>query len=112
MKEEDLKFLGDILEKSHWLLYGDLDEHFTKFIKEVFKHEFREYGFEEVKMSRDFAVAYWLFLSELVSLDLAEYGTSPRGAWLTEGGERFKKLVNENEDAIGLANDFIYNKYN
>lgn len=112
MKTEDLEFLAEILDKSHWLFYGDLDEHFTKFVKSVFSHEFREFGFEEVKMEPTFAVAYWLFLSELVALDLAEYGTSPRGAWLTDNGERFKKLVMENEDAIGEANEFIYKKYN
>lgn len=108
MNQEDKQFIADILNKSRWLFYGDLDEHFTLFLKKVFGHELREYGFEEVKMEHDFAVAYWLFLSELVSLNLADYGTSPRGAWLTEKGKRFKKLVIENEDAIREANDFIY----
>jgi len=112
MNNEDKEFLADILEKSHWLLYGDLDEHFTDFIKEVFKHEFRDYGFEDIKMAPDFAVAYWLFLSELVALKLADYGTSPRGAWLTEEGKKFKRLIMENEDAIVEANNFIHEKYN
>lgn len=108
----DVEFLADTLEKSHWLMYGDLDEHFDSFVRKVFQHEFKEYGFEEVKMEPDFAVAYWLFLSELVSLNLAEYGTSPRGAWLTLEGERFKKIVLSQEKAIETANDFIYKKYN
>lgn len=112
MKVEDLEFLAAIIEKAHWLFYGDLDEHFDDFVRKVFKHKFREYGFEEVKMPLESAVAYWLFLSELVALDLAEYGTSPRGAWLTPEGERFKKLCMENKDAIRQAIGFIHNRYN
>ena len=112
MNNEDLEFLAEVVEKAHWLFYGDLDEHFDAFVRRVFQHEFKEYGFEDVKMEPDFAVAYWLFLSELVALDLAEYGTSPRGAWLTEGGKRFKKLCLTHEDAIGQANDYIHKKYN
>lgn len=30
---------------------------------------------------------YWLVLSLLLELDCIEYGTSPRGAWLTDTGE-------------------------
>jgi len=106
MNKDDLEFLGGILDDSSWLFYGDLDEHFTTFVKKVFTHKFSEYGFEEVKMEPDFAVAYWLFLSELVRLDLAEYGTSSRGAWLTERGERFKSLIIENNDALSEALNF------
>ena len=108
MKEEDLEFMAEILDKAHWLFYGDLDEHFTDFLKSVFRYELKEWGFGDVKMEPHFAVAYWLFLSELVALDLAEYGTSPRGAWLTTKGERFKHLVMSNEDAIGETNKYIY----
>jgi hypothetical protein len=103
METEDKEFMAEILEKSRWLFYGDLDEHFTGFCKRVFAHELKEWGFGKQEMSPDFSVAYWLFLSELVALDLAEYGTSPRGAWLTEEGERFKKLIMKNEDAVGEA---------
>lgn len=106
MKIEDLNFLAEILNKAHWLFYGDLD--LDPFLKKVFEHELKEYGFGEIKMEPDFAIAYWLLLSELVSLNLAEYGTSPRGAWLTENGNRFKKLVLENENAIEQTDDYIY----
>lgn len=107
MKSEDLEFLAEVINQSHWLFYGDLDYYFEKFVRIVFGREFRDWGFEEESMTPDFAVAYWLFLSELVALDLVEYGTSPRGAWLTESGERFKKLMLETEDAIGQAKEYL-----
>lgn len=112
MKEEDLEFLEEILNKASWLFYGDLEETFDDFVKKVFQHEFSEYGFEKIKMEKEFAIAYWMFLSELCRLDLAEYGTSPRGAWLTEKGKRFKKLIMEEEETIIKATDYIYKKSN
>lgn len=112
MKTEDIEFLEGILDKAHWLFYGDLEEHFTPMLKTVFSHELKEFGFDEIEIGPYFDLAYWLLLSELVALDLVEYGTSPRGAWLTPEGERFKKLVMENEDAIGEAKDYIHKKYN
>lgn len=112
MKTKDLEFLAEILEKSRWLFYGDLDAYMDNFLKIVFGRELKEWGFEEESMQPDFALAYWLCLSELIALDLAEYGTSPRGSWLTPTGERFKALILKHEDAIGEANDFIHKKYN
>lgn len=108
MKEEDLEFLEDIINDSHWLFYGDLD--LVPFLKKVFTRELRDWGFEA--LPEEFALPYWLVVSELIALNLAEYGTSPRGAWLTEKGERFKKLVMENENAIEEANDYVFKKYN
>lgn len=112
MTNEDIEFVAEIVEKSSWLFYGDLDEHFDDFLKEVLKNDLKLYGFGDIEMSRDFAVAYWLLISELVKLDLVEYGTSPRGAWFTEKGERFKKVVLGHENAIRTAEDFIHGKYN
>jgi len=63
-------------------------------------------------MEPDFAVAYWLFISELTALNLYEYGTSPRGGWLTDAGEMFKKIILENEDAISETKQYIMEKYN
>lgn len=111
MDKEDLEFLAGVLEKSRWLFYGDLDFYFDKFVRMVFGRELKEWGCEGESMEPDFATAYWLFLSELVALDLAEYGTSPRGAWLTEEGERFKNLCMKYPDAIAQANQFIYDRY-
>ena len=112
MKKEDLEFIADIFEKSHWLFYGDLDATFDDFVKEVFQHDFKDRGFGGISMDKTFSIAYWLFLSELVALNLAEYGTSPRGSWLTDDGERFKKIFLENENITERAQDFIHDKYN
>lgn len=112
MEEEDLKFLAEILNQSSWLFYGDLEEHFDIFLRTVFSHELKEWGFGDVKMSPDFTVAYWLLISELNRLGLVDYGTSPRGAWLTEKGEKFKKLVMKNNDAIAQTEEFIYRENN
>ena len=112
MKVEDLEFMSEIVERSHWLLYGDLEEHFSDFIKKVFTHDFKEYGFGDIEMEPDFAVAYWLFISELTALNLYEYGTSPRAGWLTPDGERFKKIILENEDAMSETEKYIMEKYN
>jgi hypothetical protein len=110
MNEQDLQFLDGILDKAHWLFYGDLDVHFDGFLKKVFSRELREWGFDE--LPAEFDLPYWLLVSELVALDLVEYGTSPRGAWLTPEGERFKKIVMENKNAIAQANEYIYKKHN
>ncbi len=112
MNEEDLIFLSEIVEKSRWLLYGDLEETFDSFLKEVFQRELKEWGFGGIKMTHDFSTAYWLLLSEMNCLDLVEYGTSPRGAWLTEKGERFKKIILENAHPILEAGEYIHKKYN
>lgn len=91
--------------RSQWLFYGDLDEHFEAFVARVFAGvddgrglpSFGRFGFTShdrtlTPLAPDFAVAYWLFLSTLVALGLADYGGSPRGAWLTEDGQRFRRI--------------------
>lgn len=110
--QSDAEFWDEILNNAAWLFYGDLDEHFAAFVRHVFAgmepsphvgFSFSPWGFRrDNPMVADFAVAYWLFLSELVRLDLAEYGTSPRGAWLTADGQRFKRIF----DTISECSDF------
>lgn len=108
MNIEDLNFLSEILNKSRWLLYGDLDQHLTSMLKTVFSHDFKDFGFNNIKIGPYFELAYWLLISELTALNLFEYGTSPRSGWLTKEGERFKQLVMMHDDAIGEANDYLY----
>ncbi len=112
MNQEDLNFMAEILEKSKWLLYGDLEQTFSTFLKRVFAHELKDWGFGDVNMSDDFATAYWLLIAELNALNLVDYGTSPRGCWLTKEGERFKSIILAHDDAISEANTYIYKKYN
>lgn len=108
----DDEFWNRTLEDATWLLYGDLDEHFTAFADSVFSRmeerdglppSFSPFGFTSgvslLPLEPTYAVAYWLFLSELVRLDFASYGTSPRGAWLTEDGVRFRRIFLEKHAA-------------
>lgn len=111
MGEDDIEWLAERLEDSSWLFYGEFEEYLNLFLKEIFSKELRDIGFDEAQRN-DFQVAYWSVLSELVSLDFAEYGTSPRGAWLTPDGERFKRIVLELTDAIPRAAKFTHLKYN
>lgn len=113
MEEDDIKFIEEeLLEKAPWLFYGDLDKTFDDFVKKVLSRDLKDWGFGDAKMEPDFATAYWLFLSELIRLDFAEYGTSPRGAWLTPEGEKLKKIVLKNEKPFETVNEYIYKKYN
>lgn len=109
---EDIIFLADILERSNWLFYGDLDAYFQPFLQDVFAHELRDWGFEKIRVTPAFHLAYWLLISEMVDLNLVEYGTSPRGAWLTRDGERFKRIIQEDDQAIWKANEYTRGKYN
>jgi hypothetical protein len=38
-------------------------------------------------------VVAWLFINLLCHADVIEYGTSPRGGWLTEKGENLKQFI-------------------
>jgi hypothetical protein len=108
----DIEFIARILDKSDWLFYGEFECYLTEFLQKVFTKDLKEYGFDE-SLPNDFQVAYWSILSELVKLNLADYGTSPRGAWLTEDGERFKSIIVGTESAIheaerGLSDGYYY----
>jgi len=109
MKQEDLEFMEEIFNRSRWLFYGEFEVYLNSFLKQIFEFGFDHYGWaEEDKFTRQVLAGYWAILSELVALDLAEYGTSPRGSWLTEDGERFKKLIMENKNAIKETQEYIY----
>jgi hypothetical protein len=107
MHKQDLEFIADILEQSNLLFYGDWEDELQLFLQQIFKNDLKDFT-----STLDSKVAYWLILSKFDELGLIEYGTSPRTAWLTEAGERFRKIILENENAISEAADFIYKKYN
>lgn len=91
LSDADLWF--SIKNDAAWLFYGELDALFPAFVQRVFTHDFADYGFRNVPMDADFALSYWLFLSELSRLGLVDYGTSPRGAYLTPDGKRFRDML-------------------
>lgn len=97
MNNNDRLFMHTLLQRSNWLFYGDLEETIDDFARKVFERPLVEYGLYGAPIE---ALPYWLFLSELVALDLAEYGGSPRGAWLTPEGERFKAICLAYPNAI------------
>ncbi len=107
---DDDKFMSEILDNSPLLFYGEFEVYLNKFMKMIFQHEFREYGFGDIKMDDISQTAYWFLISWLESQNMFEYGTSPRGGWLTEKGERFKKIIMENENALIDAKDNLINQ--
>jgi hypothetical protein len=111
MEKEYIKWLADILEESHWLFYGEFEVYLNEFLKQIFQKEFNEIGYNE-KLPNDFQVAYWSVISEMEFLYLFEYGTSPRGGWLTEKGKKFKEIIMNNENALSEAQEYIMNKNN
>ena len=107
---DDIAWLADVLEESHLLFYGELEVYLDTFLKRVFSHELSDYGFGRVPMAHNFATAYWLFVSWAVHADLLEYGTSPRGAWFTDKGKRFKRILQDYEHPIQRACEVNYRR--
>jgi|ERR1700733_10201131 len=54
------------------------------------------YDYEVLENAVTPAVA-WLLINRLCHLDVFEYGTSPRYAWLTPQGRRLKQFVDAND---------------
>lgn len=108
---DDIEWLAERIDDSSWLFYGEFDAYLNNFLRAIFEKDLRDIGFDQT-LPNDFQVAYWSVLSELVKLDLVEYGSSPRGAWLTPDGERFKRIIMGLPDAIQRAAEFTHLKYN
>ena len=80
------------------LTYGEItDEEVQKDIKQILQWR-RNLVFISDEIPGDlFTVReYWLYLSILY--DCIEYGTSPRGAWLTEEGEQVLDYLLKEQD--------------
>ena len=107
---DDIAWLADVLEESHLLFYGELEACLDTFLPRLFAYDFPAYGFGHVPMTEDFAMAYWLFVSWACQADLLEYGSSPRGAWLTEKGKRFKRIIQGYEHPIQKACKLTYQR--
>lgn len=50
------------------------------------------YDYRELEAAMPPATA-WLLINRLCQIDVIEYGTSPRFAWLTEEGRRLKEFI-------------------
>lgn len=80
------------------LFYGDIEPLLDEYLPKFFQVNMQDVGFDEQHPMYD--ALYWFVVSWLVSMDFAEYGTSPRGAWLTEEGEQFKEYILSTKDPI------------
>ena len=95
MNKEELKeMLGD----SFVLFYGDIEPHLDTYLPNFFSVDIKDVGFNDNHELND--ALFWFVVSWLESVDCIDYGTSPRGAWLTDKGEALKQWVLENESPI------------
>lgn len=81
----------EMIENTDALFYGELEFYLEEYLPKFFSVEVKEVGFDEKHPMNN--LGFWFTVSWLVRMDCLEYGTSPRGAWLTEKGEKFKKYV-------------------
>lgn len=77
--------------------YGTGEEHTLAALKTFFEnvHErdgSQVYDHRELEAALTPTVA-WLLINRLCQVDVIDYGTSPRFAWLTEEGKRLKEFV-------------------
>ena len=86
------------LENTNCLFYGELEYYLDEYIKKFFSVEVKDVGFNEDHPMNN--LEFWFVVSMLVKMDMLEYGTSPRGAWLTDEGILFKKYCLETENPI------------
>lgn len=81
----------EMIQDTDALFYGELEFLLDKYLPKFFSVEVSDVGFNKDHPMNN--LEFWFTVSWLVRMDCLEYGTSPRGAWLTEKGEEFKKYV-------------------
>lgn len=79
------------IQDTDMLCYGDIEPHLDKYLPKFFSVEVREVGFNDEHPMN--TLEFWYTVSWLNRMDFLDYGTSPRGAWLTDEGEQFKKYI-------------------
>ena len=79
----------DWVNSTGLLLYGELDELLFKKMIIVLEMKRDKVLSDGEDLEEVTALEYWLIMSELERADFFEYGTSPRGGWLTDEGEAF-----------------------
>jgi hypothetical protein len=90
--------------------YGTGEPHILRALKSFFDafgvdDRPNSYSYEKLEEAVTAPVA-WLLINRLCQLDIIEYGTSPRFAWLTKEGEALRefiatKTVGELETIVG-----------
>lgn len=97
--------------------YGTGEPHVLRALKTFFDafgtdHNPNSYEYEKLEAAVTAPVA-WLLINRLCQVNILEYGTSPRFAWLTPEGEALRafvasKTVSELEEAIQENEDYCY----
>lgn len=88
----------DKLYDTDALFYGELEFYLDEYLPKFFS-----VGVSDVAFTKDHKMndaLFWFTVSWLVSMNFLDYGTSPRIAWLTEEGKKFKEYVLETPDPI------------
>jgi hypothetical protein len=86
------------VENTDALFYGELEYHLDQYLPKFFSVEVKDVGFNDKHPMN--TLEFWFVVSWLVRMDFLEYGTSPKGAWLTESGKEFKEYVLSNKEPI------------
>jgi hypothetical protein len=97
--------------------YGTGEPHILRALKGFFDafgvdDRPNSYNYEALEEAVTAPVA-WLLINRLCQVDIIEYGTSPRFAWLTKEGEALRtflasKTVGELEEIVGANDDHCY----
>jgi hypothetical protein len=85
------EFLIKFLEETDLLFYGELEEIFPRLLNEMINYT-TEYSLVKDRLDYITESEYWFMVSILNATDIVEYGSSPRGYWLTKKGEKLKEL--------------------
>ena len=101
---------AELLENTDCLLYGELEFYLDQYLKDFFRVEVKDVGFDDNHPMNN--LPFWFVVSMLVKMDMLEYGTSPRGAWLTEDGKLFKQYCLTQEKPISELREITQKKYN
>lgn len=86
------------IEETDALFYGELEHYLDEYLPKFFSVEVGDVGFNKEHPLNN--ALFWFVVSWLVRMDFLEYGTSPRGAWLTDEGKLFKKYVLSTKEPI------------
>lgn len=72
---------------------GELDELFGKQLYEIMQVIHKKTNFEYIKNEENY-IKYIVMANQLDRYKLIDWGTSIRGAWLTESGEKLYEFLN------------------
>ena len=85
------KFLIEFLEETDLLFYGELEEIFPRLLNEMINYG-DDYAKRDKIVKKIDEPLFWFMVSILNKTGIIEYGSSPRGYWLTEKGKKLKGL--------------------